>query len=106
MLLQSGDDGFMNASIVLFPAWPCDWDVNAKLWGPGNTSVRAANGNSLSSTFQDADLSSPPPTHILPLPLLRVRFSCAGGVFIQEQGAFEPNSDAHLTHLRCQSFPL
>ena len=39
MLLQSGDDGFEDASIVLFPAWPCDWDVDAKLWAPGNTSV-------------------------------------------------------------------
>ena len=39
MLLQSGDDGFENATIVMLPAWPCDWDVNAKLWAPGNTSV-------------------------------------------------------------------
>jgi len=39
MLLQSGEDGFSNATIVLFPAWPCAWDVSAKLWGPGNTSV-------------------------------------------------------------------
>jgi len=39
MLLQSGDDGFANATIVLFPAWPCDWDVDAKLWAPGNTTV-------------------------------------------------------------------
>ena len=39
MLLQSGDDGFENATIVLFPAWPCAWDVDAKLWAPGNTSV-------------------------------------------------------------------
>ena len=39
MLLQSGDDGFSNATIVLLPAWPCAWDVDAKLWAPGNTSV-------------------------------------------------------------------
>jgi hypothetical protein len=39
MLLQSGDDGFGDASIVLFPAWPCGWDVRARLWAPGNTSV-------------------------------------------------------------------
>ena len=39
MLLQSGDDGFVNTTIVLFPAWPCAWDVDFKLWGPLNTSV-------------------------------------------------------------------
>ena len=39
MLVQTGDDGFMNATIVLFPAWPCAWDVSAKLWAPGNTTV-------------------------------------------------------------------
>ncbi len=42
MLLQSGDDGFENATLVMLPAWPCDWDVEAKLWGPGNTSVEFA----------------------------------------------------------------
>lgn len=39
MLLQSGEDGLGNATLVLLPAWPCGWDVDAKLWGPGNTSV-------------------------------------------------------------------
>ena len=39
MLLQSGDNGFVNTTIVLFPAWPCEWDVHFKLWGPLNTSV-------------------------------------------------------------------
>lgn len=39
MLIQSGDDGFSNTTIVLFPAWPCEWDVDFKLWGPLNTSV-------------------------------------------------------------------
>jgi hypothetical protein len=39
MLIQSGDDGFTNTTIVLFPAWPCTWDVTLKLWGPMNTSV-------------------------------------------------------------------
>ncbi len=39
MLLQSGDDGYDGTTIVLFPAWPCDWDVNFKLWGPLNTTV-------------------------------------------------------------------
>lgn len=39
MLLQSGDDGFETATIVLFPTWPCAWDVQAKLWAPGSTTV-------------------------------------------------------------------
>ena len=39
MLIQTGDDGFEDATIVLFPAWPCSWDVSAKLWGSGNTTV-------------------------------------------------------------------
>jgi len=39
MLLQGGEDGFGNATIVLFPSWPCEWDVDAKLWAPGNTTV-------------------------------------------------------------------
>ena len=39
MVLQSGDDGYGNTTIVLFPAWPCGWDLDAKLRGPLNTSV-------------------------------------------------------------------
>jgi hypothetical protein len=39
MLLQSGEDGYDAPTIVLFPAWPCTWDVSAKLWGPANTTV-------------------------------------------------------------------
>jgi hypothetical protein len=39
MLLQSGDDGYTNSSIVLFSAWPCEWDVDFRLWGPQNTVV-------------------------------------------------------------------
>ena len=45
MLLQSGEDGFENATIVLLPAWPCNWDVQAKLWAPGNTSVEFSYAN-------------------------------------------------------------
>lgn len=37
MLLQSGDDAA--DTIVLFPAWPCDWDVRFKLHATRNTSV-------------------------------------------------------------------
>lgn len=39
MLLQPKDDGFGNGSAVLFPAWPCEWDVDAKLAAPLNTTV-------------------------------------------------------------------
>ena len=37
--MLGGDDGFEDSTIVLLPAWPCAWDVSAKLWAPGNTSV-------------------------------------------------------------------
>ena len=39
MLIQPMDDGFAKGGAVLFPAWPCDWDVDAKLAAPLNTSV-------------------------------------------------------------------
>jgi alpha-L-fucosidase 2 len=37
MLLQPADDE--NGSIILFGAWPCEWDVEFKLHGPQNTIV-------------------------------------------------------------------
>jgi hypothetical protein len=47
MLLQPGDDGFDNATVFVFPAWPCAWDVDFKLAAPLNTtvSVRYVKGN-------------------------------------------------------------
>ena len=39
MLLQSGEDGLDNATVVLFPAWPCGWDVQFKLHATQNTTV-------------------------------------------------------------------
>ena len=30
MLMQPKDDGF-EGGIAMFPAWPCDWDVDVKL---------------------------------------------------------------------------
>jgi hypothetical protein len=39
MLLQPVDDGFEKGRAVLFPAWPCDWDVDTKLSAPLNTTV-------------------------------------------------------------------
>jgi len=39
MLIQSGEDGFADTTIVLLPAWPCEWDVSFKLWGPLKTAV-------------------------------------------------------------------
>lgn len=41
MLLQSGDDGFEAPTIVLLPAWPCEWDVAFKLVAPLNTTITA-----------------------------------------------------------------
>jgi hypothetical protein len=38
MLMQPMDDGF-EGGIAMFPAWPCDWDVDVKLAAPGNTTV-------------------------------------------------------------------
>ncbi|EER13294.1 hypothetical protein Pmar_PMAR015892 [Perkinsus marinus ATCC 50983] len=40
MLLQPMDD--KEEGIMLFPAWPCDWDVNFKLWGPANTVIEGS----------------------------------------------------------------
>jgi len=37
MLLQPGDDA--RGSMALLPAWPCEWSVRFKLWGPLNTTV-------------------------------------------------------------------
>ena len=42
MLLQEGGDGFASTTIVLFPAWPCSWDVDFKLQGPLNTTVEVS----------------------------------------------------------------
>ena len=39
MLLQPAHDGLLNASIVLLPAWPCDWSVKFKLHAPQRTVV-------------------------------------------------------------------
>lgn len=42
MLLQSGEDGFENTTIVLFPSWPCDTDVDFKLAAPLSTTVEVS----------------------------------------------------------------
>ena len=42
MLLQSGEDGFEAPTIVLFPAWPCDTDVDFKLAAPLSTTVEVS----------------------------------------------------------------
>ena len=41
-LLQSGEDGFTNPTIVLFPAWPCNTDVDFKLAAPLATTVEVS----------------------------------------------------------------
>lgn len=49
MLLQPADDSFVNATIVLLPAWPCHLSVSFKLFAPGDTVVqleyKGASGN-------------------------------------------------------------
>eukprot|EP00475_Leptophrys_vorax_P009811 TRINITY_DN164_c0_g3_i1.p1 TRINITY_DN164_c0_g3~~TRINITY_DN164_c0_g3_i1.p1 ORF type:complete len:772 (-),score=187.26 TRINITY_DN164_c0_g3_i1:117-2207(-) len=37
MLMQPADDA--QDSILLFPAWPCNWEVSFKMYGPRNTIV-------------------------------------------------------------------
>jgi hypothetical protein len=37
MLMQTNED-----QILLFPAWPGDWDVDFKLHAPGNTTVECS----------------------------------------------------------------
>merc|ERR1719410_2859351 len=39
MLLSPGDDGMASGGALLFPAWPCEWDVDFKLSAPRNTVV-------------------------------------------------------------------
>ncbi|KAF4653744.1 hypothetical protein FOZ61_008730 [Perkinsus olseni] len=39
MLLQPVDNS--EGDMLLFPAWPCDWDVSVKLWGPRRTVIHA-----------------------------------------------------------------
>ena len=39
MLLGPADDGLSNGGALLFPAWPCRWDVDFKLRAPRNTIV-------------------------------------------------------------------
>ncbi len=48
MLIQPVDD--QNGSSVLFPSWPCSWDVDFKLRAPRNTIV--------SGTFKQGQLQS------------------------------------------------
>ena len=40
MLLQPGDDS--RGTMALLPAWPCQWSVRFKLWGPLNTSLEGS----------------------------------------------------------------
>ena len=41
MLMQPGDDpgSFTNGTMVLFPSWNCQWDVDFKIHGPLATVV-------------------------------------------------------------------
>ena len=37
--MQPADDGFATGTTLLFPAWPCGWDVSFKLHAPMATTV-------------------------------------------------------------------
>lgn len=50
MLIQPVDDGF-NGTFVLFPAWPCEWDVQMQLWGGLNSSVTIDYSNGQLNSF-------------------------------------------------------
>ena len=39
MLLSLADDGLNGGGALLFPAWPCSWDVDFKIRAPRNTTV-------------------------------------------------------------------
>lgn len=39
MLLQTGEDGFGSGTIVLLPAWPCNFDVSFRLHAAQATTV-------------------------------------------------------------------
>lgn len=39
MLLSPGDDGLESGGALLFPAWPCEWDVDFRLAAPRRTTV-------------------------------------------------------------------
>jgi len=38
-LIQSGEEGVTNSTLVIFPAWNCSRDVQFKLWGAGGTFI-------------------------------------------------------------------
>ena len=54
MLIQPLDDALENASFILFPAWPCSWDVDFKLHAPRSTIV---SGRLVNGTLLDLDVS-------------------------------------------------
>ena len=39
MLMSPADDGLEDGGALLFPAWPCSWNVDFKLMAPRNTVV-------------------------------------------------------------------
>ena len=42
MLLSPADDGLEAGGVLLFPAWPCSWDVDFRLAAPRKTYVSGA----------------------------------------------------------------
>lgn len=54
MLMQAGDD--VDNTVVLFPAWPCEWDVSFRLHAPMATviDVDYAGGHLINFTITPA----------------------------------------------------
>ena len=50
MLIQPVDDAMEQSRFLLFPSWPCSWDVDFKLHAPRNTVV---SGRLVNGTLQD-----------------------------------------------------
>lgn len=59
MLLQSGDDAA--GTIVLLPAWPCEWAVRFRLWAPLSTVVELDYAPAAADVPAKRDLVVEPP---------------------------------------------
>lgn len=80
MLLSPGDDGLSSGSALLFPAWPCEWDVDFQLMAPLNTQVsgKFANGKLVSLSVQPESRRSA----IVVLPCENITAKNAGMMFV------------------------
>ena len=64
MLLAPADDAPPNGGALLFPAWPCEWDVHFKLAAPGKTTVA---GSFVNGTLRALTVDPPERKHAIKL---------------------------------------